>query len=188
MSLHVRFLLIIGCFLAFSISANAQNILKGSVKGEDEGNKIPYAQITIYCSKQIQMADLQGSFKVTVSSDTCEVEFAALGYNPLKKTVIFTPQQRTIDLNVTLSPTVTKLDMTSVTALKYETNPEKSTSSITVLKPKVAEDRNLTTVDGLLNTAAGVAVVDNEPQIRGGSGFSSGMGSRVLILLDECLC
>ena len=30
----------------------------------------------------------------------------------------------------------------------------------------------------------GVTVVDKEPQIRGGSGFSSGMGSRVMIMLD----
>jgi len=47
------------------------------------------------------------------------------------------------------------------------------------------ESKNLTTVDAMLNTAGGVAVVDNEPQIRGGSGFSSGMGSRVMILLDN---
>ena len=27
--------------------------------------------------------------------------------------------------------------------------------------------------------------MDNEPQMRGGSGFSSGMGSRVMIMMDE---
>ncbi len=31
----------------------------------------------------------------------------------------------------------------------------------------------------------GLVIVNDEPQIRGGSGFSSGMGSRVMILLDN---
>ncbi|MDR3047094.1 MAG: TonB-dependent receptor, partial [Bacteroidales bacterium] len=94
-------------------------------------------------------------------------------------------KRRTVTLDIKLAPFATILEGTTVTASKYETNPEKSTNSIIVLSPKVAEDRNLTTIDGLLNTAGGLAVVDNEPQIRGGSGFSSGMGSRVLILLDD---
>jgi iron complex outermembrane receptor protein len=185
MSLFMRFLLLTTGLFVISISIHAQNILKGNIKDENEGHRIAYVQIIIYCSEQVQMSDVQGNFNFTIPVDTCEVEFNAMGYNALRRKVIFTPQQKVIDLNVKLSPTATMLDMTSVTASKYETNPEKSTTSITVLKPKIAEDRNLTTMDGLLNTAAGVAVVDNEPQIRGGSGFSSGMGSRVLILLDD---
>ena len=31
----------------------------------------------------------------------------------------------------------------------------------------------------------GITIVDNEPQIRAGSGFSSGLGSRVMIMVDE---
>jgi len=174
------------CLFAISISANSQNILKGTVTNEEDGTKIAYAQIVVSGVKQIQiMSDINGNFNITLSCDTCEAVFNAMGYNPLKRKIIFSPQQKTVDLNIKLSPSVTMLETTNVTSSKYETNPERSTTSIMVLTPKIAEERNLTTMDGLLNTAAGVAVIDNEPQIRGGSGFSSGMGSRVLILLDN---
>jgi iron complex outermembrane receptor protein len=106
-------------------------------------------------------------------------------YQSLKRMIIFSPNKREIKLDISLESTVQMLDPANVTASKYETNPEQSTASILVLTPKSAENKNLTNMSDLINTAGGVAVVDNEPQIRGGSGFSSGMGSRVMILLDD---
>ena len=84
-----------------------------------------------------------------------------------------------------MQPFATRLDEAKITASKYETNPEISTTSLVVLQPKSTENRNFVSVDNLVNTAGGIVVVDNEPQIRGGSGYSSGMGSRVMIMLDD---
>ena len=53
------------------------------------------------------------------------------------------------------------------------------------MSPEDAGVINPNDAGDLVDKLPGVAVVDNEPQIRGGSGFSSGMGSRVLILLDD---
>ncbi len=179
-------LLLLFFFVVLSITSfNAQNVLKGTVRDEGEGFFLPYTQIMINCPPNMLMTDHEGKFEIKLNKDTCEIEFRFTGYNSLKRTVIFTPRQNTINLDIKLSPHAVMLDVANVVSSKYETNPEKSTNSILILSPKLAEDRNINTIDGLLNTAGGVAVVDNEPQIRGGSGFSSGMGSRVLILLDD---
>src|SRR6185437_438955 len=53
-----------------------------------------------------------------------------------------------------------------------------------VLKPKLISAKNTTSIETALEQAPGVSIIDNDPQIRGGSGFTFGVGSRVAILSD----
>src|SRR6185312_2506918 len=46
------------------------------------------------------------------------------------------------------------------------------------------ENKNATNIKGALEQAPGLDILDGEPQIRGGSGFNFGVGSRVAILID----
>lgn len=178
-------------FLILLISAvvglnlQAQNVIKGTVKDAVEGVALPYAQIKADCLSDIQFADINGNYRIVIPHDTCTVEFFSPTYSSMKRMVIFTARQREIKLDVKLQSEAQILDQVNVVSSKYENNPETSTSSLVVLDPKKLESKNINSVDELLNNGGGVAVVDNEPQIRGGSGFSSGMGSRVMILLDD---
>lgn len=172
-------------FLLAICNTYSQNVLRGTIKDAEEGMALPYAQIFVDCIPVMEMADMDGKFFIRIPKDSCEVEFRYSMYASIKRTIIFSERRRDINLDIHLYPSATMLNTANVVSSKYETNPERSTNSLLVLSPRVAEVRNITTVDGLLNTAAGVAVIDNEPQIRGGSGFSSGMGSRVMILLDD---
>ncbi|MBK8582744.1 MAG: hypothetical protein IPL86_13245 [Flavobacteriales bacterium] len=45
-------------------------------------------------------------------------------------------------------------------------------------------DKNTVTLSKVLDQVPGVVVVDDDPQIRAGSGFSYGAGSRVMLLVD----
>lgn len=175
----------VSLLLCVITNLQAQNVLQGTVIDERSGEPIPYVQIFVYCEKDVAATDANGKFSISISSDSCEVEFQSGLFNSIKRQIVFYHSQRNIQWNIEMSPTAEVLEQVIVTASKYETNPEKSTTSIAILTPKTAESRNIITADALVNTAPGVAVVDNEPQIRGGSGFSSGMGSRVMILLDD---
>lgn len=177
-------LLFILC-VVIGFDLQAQNVLKGVIKDASEGVVLPYTQIRVSCLSEIQFADVNGAYRITIPQDTCEVEFVYPTYASFKRKVTFSSKQREIKLDVKLQSEAQILDPANVVSSKYETNPEKSTSSIVVLDPKKMETKNITSVDELLNNSAGVAIVDNEPQIRGGSGFSSGMGSRVMILVDD---
>lgn len=178
------FTLLLGCIF-LQTSLFAQYTLKVTVKDAYENTPIPYTQIRVTCLDEMFMSDINGDFSITFNKDTCEVEFLSSIYEPQKKVYIFSSKRKEIRDVVSMSPHATRLEEAKVTATKYETKPEIATTSLVVLQPKQAENKNFVSVDNLVNTAGGIVVVDNEPQIRGGSGFSSGMGSRVMIMLDD---
>ena len=174
-----------GCML-LQLSVFAQYTFKGTVKDASDNTPIPYVQIRVNCLNDPFLTNIDGSFSITnIYKDSCEVEFFQTMFSSVKKLVVFSSKQKEIKLDIHLQPLVTRLEEAKVTASKYEVNPEISTNSLVVLQPKQSENKNFVSVDNLVNTAGGIVVVDNEPQIRGGSGYSSGMGSRVMIMLDD---
>jgi iron complex outermembrane receptor protein len=54
-----------------------------------------------------------------------------------------------------------------------------------VIKPKIIENKNTVNLETIADQVPGVTVSDGQVSIRGGSGFSYGAGSRVLMLVDE---
>ena len=179
------YLFLLSCFI-LQISLFAQYTLKGSLKDAEENTPIPYVQIRVNCINNTVLSDADGNFTIhNITKDSCEVEFIHPMYEQIKRVVVFSAKIKEIKVNILLQPFATRLEEAKVTASKYETNPEISTNSLVVLQPKMAENKNFVSVDNLINTAGGIVIIDNEPQIRGGSGFSQGMGSRVMIMLDD---
>lgn len=77
------------------------------------------------------------------------------------------------------------LDLVVVSAGRFEQSANKVTVSVDVLPPRIIEARGTTTLETALEMNPGVTFVDGEPQIRSGSGFSYGAGSRVMVLIDD---
>jgi len=183
MKKYYFFIFICSC-LFLQTSLFAQYTLKVTVKDALENTPIPYTQIRVNCLNNVFMTDVYGDFSISINKDSCEVEFIQGMFEPVKKTYVFSSKRREIRDVIALQPIATRLEEATVSVSKYETNPEVATVSLVVLQAKQAENKNFVSVDNLVNTAGGIVVVDNEPQIRGGSGYSSGMGSRVMIMLD----
>ncbi|MFM1932647.1 MAG: hypothetical protein RL226_1950, partial [Bacteroidota bacterium] len=91
----------------------------------------------------------------------------------------------TTQLNVAMEEATLNIDIVVVSAGKFEQDLGELTVSMEVLKPNIIENKNTTSVDDVLQQTPGVSIVDNEPQIRSGSGYSFGAGSRVMILMDD---
>ena len=181
-----HFLIFFFCCLFLQISLFAQYTLKVTLKDAVEDTPVAYAQIQVLCLNNMFLSDGNGNFMVNnISKDSCEIEIIHPMYEQIKRVFVFSEKNKEIKANIPMQPFATRLDEAKITASKYETNPEVSTTSLVVLQPKLAENKNFVSVDNLVNTAGGIVVVDNEPQIRGGSGYSSGMGSRVMIMLDD---
>ena len=180
--LYVFFL----CCSVFPASLFAQYTLKGTIKDLFDNTPIPYTQIRVSCLNEVFLSDVEGNFTINnINRDSCEVEFFQTMFQSLKRIIIFSSKKKEIKVDIYLQYQATRLDEAKVTASKYETNPEIATNSLVVLQPKQVENKNFVSVDNLVSSAGGIVVVDNEPQIRGGSGYSSGMGSRVMIMLDD---
>ena len=84
-----------------------------------------------------------------------------------------------------LAETSEVLDLVVVSAGRFEQSAAEVTVSVDVLPPRIVESRGTTTLETALEMNPGVTFVNGEPQIRSGSGFSYGAGSRVMIMIDD---
>ncbi|HRP52922.1 MAG TPA: TonB-dependent receptor, partial [Fluviicola sp.] len=90
-----------------------------------------------------------------------------------------------IELNIPLEEISTVLDVVEVKVGKFDRPIEDQTVSIEVLKPKLIESKNTRSIETVLDQTPGLNILDGEPQIRGGSGFTFGVGSKVAVLVDD---
>jgi outer membrane cobalamin receptor len=77
------------------------------------------------------------------------------------------------------------LNQTIVTAGRYEQSVKRMMVSTEIIKPYLIKNRNTTMMDKLLDNIPSVHVTDGQVNIRNGSGWTYGVGSRVMILVDD---
>lgn len=171
-------------FILLSYNIFSQCVIKGMIS--DENSKMPIAFAYIYVNgKIIATSDQYGKYKIETKENDFKIGFQFPTYKSVEREIKLRPNQKELILNISLNVDATVLNEVSVESSLYTTNVQKSTISIAVISPKNFENKNATSLDKALDGAGGLVIADNEPQMRGGSGFSSGMGSRVMILLDE---
>ncbi|MFK7756320.1 MAG: TonB-dependent receptor [Flavobacteriales bacterium] len=157
--------------------------LRGTVT--DLGSKEPL--ISVYVSVDSMYStttDIDGFYTINLPSGKHSVSFAFIGYNSkIVEVELTTGQIKSLDIS--LEEASTSLDVAVVSAGKFEQKIEEVTVSMEVIQPNVIENKNTTSIEDVLQQAPGVVIVDSEPQIRSGSGFSFGAGSRVMVMVDD---
>lgn len=179
----VRSLLVVLVFFV-SLVANAQQAtVQGKVTDAINGETL--IGVTVVAPTGTGAAtDLDGRYSLILPVGSQELQFSYIGYEPVKKTVTLAAGQ-TLEFNVKLRPTSQALELVVVSAGKFEQDFGQLTVSMEVLKPQMIENRNTVNIDDVLQQTPGVSIVNGEPQIRSGSGYSFGAGSRVMVLLDD---
>ncbi len=87
---------------------------------------------------------------------------------------------------VTLRPVVTEeLQTMVVVASRRRQRAEDVPISLEVIKPDLINNKGITDLEQAVDQVPGAYAMDGQVSIRGGSGFSYGAGSRVLILWNE---
>ena len=174
--------LLIGSVLA-ALSFAQEGTLKGTVIDSLTRAPIIGANVT-YAPGKGTATDGAGAYSFQLPSGEHEITFTFVGYSSRKlKIAIGAGEMR--ELNVQLAPAATQLDMVVVTAGRFEQRVGEVTQSLSVLQPELVLNKNVVSMDDALAQVPGVIVVDGEPQIRAGSGFSYGAGSRVQVLVDD---
>lgn len=92
-----------------------------------------------------------------------------------------------VEHNVVLKdyPRVTELEGLEIRIGKFDKRPEDITVSVEVIRPELIENKNTRSVEAILDQTPGLNILDGEPQIRGGSGFTFGVGSKVAVIVDD---
>lgn len=143
-----------------------------------EKEKTPLPGVNIFCGSTGISSDLDG--KADLSALDCEsFTISYVGYQSVETT------KSNAGTVIYLRELINELDVTTVTASKYERRLSETTVSVDVLKPALIKSINTTSGSEVLNKLPGVQVVGGQANIRGGSGFSYGAGSRVMILIDD---
>ncbi|MGV3613028.1 MAG: TonB-dependent receptor [Fluviicola sp.] len=90
-----------------------------------------------------------------------------------------------VELDIPMEEISTVLDVVEVKVGKFDKPLEDQTVSIEVLKPRLIESKNTRSIETALDQTPGLNILDGEPQIRGGSGFTFGVGSKVSVMVDD---
>ncbi len=126
-------------------------------------------------------ADIDGKFSLNLLAGTHTITLTMIGYEDEQISIALTEN---VSQTFRLKSKMELLNQVVISAGRYEQNVAEVTVSMEVLKPELLRNRNLTSLDDALREIPGMIIVDGEPQIRSGSGYSFGAGSRVQILMD----
>ena len=170
--------------LFFSVNMFAQVcIVTGKVADEETSELMPFVNIGIKGDASGTFSDSNGYYRIVVSSGDHVLVASCIGYEKQERKVIVNGRTE-ITLDFIMSPETQELNTVVVTGSKYEQKVQEAIASIEVLKAGAIHAANPSSIDKAIDKIPGITIVDNEPQIRGGSGFNSGLGSRVMVMVD----
>lgn len=92
---------------------------------------------------------------------------------------------QTYQHDFTLRPIVQVIEGVEVKVGKFDKPLEDLTVSMEVIKPGIIENKVTRSIETALDQTPGLNILDGEPQIRGGSGFTFGVGSKVAVIVDD---
>lgn len=178
-----RFHFLVIFLSCFSIHSTAQdpNERLGVVIDSQTGQALAGANILASDNKTI--TDSRGYFRLATTADS--VTISHIGFQPGKFYLIPTTPKSSIRPRYYLVPKTESLEEVVISSGKFEQRIEEVTVSLDVLKPPIIEDKNLVEMESLLQQAPGVNVTEGQANIRGGSGWTYGAGTRVQTLVDN---
>ena len=175
------------CFIfllaARSVSGQKQAWVTGKVTDASGGE--PLIAVNISANRRSgTISDQEGSYSLNLEPGKHLIEFFYIGY-ARESIEVELEAGETIRLDVEMEISRKMLDEVVVSAGKYEQRLSDVTVSMEVIKPRQLSNQNIPSLDMILEKTPGISILDGQPSIRGGSGFSYGVGSRVLMLVDD---
>jgi outer membrane receptor for ferrienterochelin and colicins len=188
-----KYYLIVFCiFIAPFMTAQTQNtIVFGFISTQNE-EALPGATVEIIDLKSSKLlgssvCDQRGKFNIEIAlAQTTEVEIIVsfIGFEKLSLKEKLAPGQ-VMQKNLRLSPAETMLPSVVVSASRTEQRAEETTVSVSVVGFNLIENKNPTDPQQTIDQVPGVHVNDGQINIRSGSGWSYGAGTRVLTMVDD---
>ena len=170
-------------FLSFFFILNtttAQIVISGTVN--DFNTKSPLIGATIKVNNsEGTTTNIEGDYTISLSKGNHKLVFSYLGYESFFTEILVENNQI---YDVALKEKVSELGLMVVSASKFEQKLEDVTISLDVIGAELIDSKNCITLSDLIRNAPGVQLIDGQLNIRSGSGWSYGTGSRVLVMVD----
>ncbi len=181
----MRNYLFIASILFFSANVLGQNS-KIVGKVTDEKKEPIYGASVIY-KRDITVGantDENGNYLIEVPVGACML---ICRYSGMITDTFFVDvkENETITHDIMLTSYVQKIEGVEVKVGKFDRPLEEQTVSLEIIRPEIIENKNTRSIETALDQTPGLNILDGEPQIRGGSGFTFGVGSKVAVIVDD---
>src|SRR5690554_7329541 len=170
----ITFVFVIYCFFAFSQNAKVVG------KVTDDDNK-PLFGATIIYKKDITVgahSDENGNYLLEIPEGDAVLIFRYSGMKTDTVQIsVIEGEIKQVDFQ--MFSIVTELEGVEVRVGKFDRPLEEQTVSLEIIRAEYIENKNTRSIETALDQTPGLNIMDGEPQIRGGSGFTFGVGSKV---------
>ena len=169
--------------LAFNFCSKAHaQTLKGTVI--DITTKEALIGVNIISNNSGTSTDVNGNYFLKIYSGKQKITFKYIGYEDVIKEINIKPDSNLI-IDLSLNPSSEQLTTVVVSAGKFNQRIEETTVSMEVIRPSLIENKNSSNIQTAMEQIPGLNITDGQANIRGGSGWSYGTGTRVLVLVDD---
>ena len=127
--------------------------------------------------------DIDGNYTLELDAGSYSITFSYIGYHNVQKNVVISEDETKV-VNIGLQEAIETTDEIVVTGSVFEKRASEKVISIEVLKPEFIDAINPVRFDDVLKRVTGLNVMDGQANIRSGSGWSYGVGSRVMVIVD----
>ena len=178
---QLSFLLIL--LICSSSTILASGTLKGNISDTSAHESL--IGVNIETNGKGTTSDLEGNYSLQLDAGTYTITYSYLGYSEIKKTITIVDNE-TIELNINLEVEPKNLlgNDVVITGSFFEKRASEEVISIELIKPKQLANSNILRIDEMARRVSGLNVADGQANIRAGSGWSYGVGSRVMVVLD----
>ncbi|NOT38812.1 MAG: TonB-dependent receptor [Saprospiraceae bacterium] len=167
--------------LVFNFS-EAQNILSGTVV--DKATSEPVIGAVIKTNSLGAVTDEIGKFSLSLPEGVQTIKVEYFGYKTVELQILIRPNENMI-LDIRLESSNVLLDVAEISSSRFEKPIAESPISIDVIQARTADRLNSIAADQVIDKVPGVQIIDGQANIRGGSGYSYGAGSRVMLIMDD---
>ncbi len=159
--------------------------LHGRVISASSFEPVPGVTLFLRGTALQAISNSDGTFVIpSPPSGSYTLVVAGIGYQTAEELVEIPSDGSMPALQIRLERAVLRLSNLTVTAGRNTYQANETPVSVAVLDQREIEARGVVTIDEALRFAQGVAFNAGYMDVRGSTGFSKGVGSRVLMLLD----
>lgn len=156
--------------------------LSGRIVDADNGEPLISAGIRIENGNG-GLTDTEGLFSVPAAPGSQTIAFSFPGYDTLRRTVVIGDTGLWMGM-IRMKARVTELEQVVVTGSRMEQKVDQMPVSTDVIRTRTIDQLSVSSVVPVLEQTPGLTIQDDQPGIRGSSGYAYGAGSRVMIMLD----
>jgi outer membrane receptor for ferrienterochelin and colicins len=182
--LAVSALVLLGA-LGLRAQSDRSGTIRGTVVSRENGEALAGANIGVEGTLLGTSSDDHGGFFIRgVPPGSHALLTSLIGFRANRSAGVAVAGGDTSVVKIELDPSPVQTAPLIVTAGRREQSLREVPASVSVIGGELLAERNTITVDDALRYVPGVSVTQSQVNIRGSSGYSFGVGTRVLLLVD----